>query len=46
MRFKDLTEEQIEQARNIYTDKDLTWDERMKLLMDLFDRSERTVRKW
>lgn len=46
MRFKDLTEEQIEQARNIYTDKELTWDERMKLLMDLFDRSERTVRKW
>jgi len=46
MKFKELTAAQIESARQIYTDKELSWDERMKLLMDLFDRSERTVRKW
>lgn len=46
MRFKELTSEMIEQARGIYLDKSLSWDNRMKLLMDLFGRSERTVRKW
>jgi hypothetical protein len=46
MKFKDLTEQQIGKARDIYLNKELSWDNRMKLLMDLFDRSERTVRKW
>ena len=46
MRFKELTKENIEQARKIYWDKDLTWDDRMKKLMVLFGRSERTARKW
>ena len=46
MRFEDLTPEQIEKARNIYVDKDLSWDERMGLLVTLFGKSERTVRKW
>ncbi len=46
MKFKDLTTEQIQKAKEIYLDKSLTWDERMKLLMSLFGKSERTVRKW
>ncbi len=46
MKFKDLTEEQIATAKQIYTDKDTSWDNRMKQLMDLFGKSERTVRKW
>jgi len=46
MRFNELTEDQIAKAREIYWNKDLSWDERMKILMDLFGRSERTVRKW
>jgi len=46
MRFKEVTDEIKEQARAIYLDKSLSWDHRMKLLMDLFGRSERTVRKW
>lgn len=46
MRITDLTDVQIEEARNIYWDKNLSWDKRMKLLMDLFGKSERTVRKW
>lgn len=46
MKFKDLTEKQIETAKEIYTNKDLSWDERMIQLMALFGKSERTVRKW
>lgn len=46
MKFKELTDEVIEKARKIYTDKSMSWDDRMKLLVDLFGRSERTVRKW
>jgi hypothetical protein len=46
MKFKDLTEQQIDKAKGIYLNKELSWDNRMKLLMDLFDRSERTVRVW
>lgn len=44
--IKDLTEDQINYARGVYTNKELSWDERMKLLMDFFGKSERTVRRW
>lgn len=46
MKFKDLTPEQIELARSIYTDKNKSWDDRMAELVNLFGKSERTVRKW
>ena len=46
MKVKDLTEDQITYAKKVYTDKELSWDERMKILMDFFNKSERTVRKW
>ena len=46
MKFKDLTEKQINAAKDIYNNKEKPWDERMNLLMTLFDRSERTVRRW
>ena len=46
MKYSDLTNEQIEKARLIYTNKDMSWDDRMKSLMDFFGKSERTVRKW
>ena len=46
MKFKELTQEQIAKAKEIYWNKELPWDERMSLLMNLFGRSERTVRKW
>jgi hypothetical protein len=46
MKVKDLTEKQIAYAKKVYTDKELSWDERMKILMDFFNKSERTVRKW
>lgn len=46
MNFNELTDEHIEKAKTIYTDKSLSWDERMKQLTDFFNKSERTVRKW
>lgn len=46
MNFKDLKENQIEEAKTIYLNKDLTWDERMSLLEDFFGKSERTTRRW
>ena len=33
-------------AKKIYTDKELSWDDRMNLLVKFFGKSERTVRKW
>lgn len=46
MKFKELDEETIQIAKSIYWDKELSWDDRMKKLMSLFGKSERTVRKW
>jgi hypothetical protein len=46
MKFNELTKAQIEKAKRIYTNKELTWDDRMKLLVEFFGKSERTVRKW
>lgn len=46
MKFEELDEQTIEKARRIYWDRDLTWDARMKALMELFGRGERTVRLW
>ena len=46
MKPSELTKEQIEYARGVYTNKEMLWDERMKILMDFFGKSERTVRIW
>ena len=46
MKFKDMTKSDIKLFSEIYRNKDLTWDDRMKSLMDLVGKSERTVRKW
>lgn len=46
MKLKDLTNDQIAQAKKIYTNKEMSWDDRMKNLMTFFGKSERTVRKW
>lgn len=46
MKFKELTNEQVEQARIIYNNKELSWDDRMNQLVLLFGVSERTARKW
>jgi len=46
MKFKDLTNADIEYSRGVYNDKELSWDERMLILVKFFGKSERTVRKW
>lgn len=46
MKFKELTEKQIEYAKSIYTDKSKSWDDRMEILVDFFGVSERTARVW
>ena len=46
MKFNELTKEQIAKAKKIYTNKEMSWDDRMKALVDFFGKSERTVRKW
>jgi len=46
MNFKDLTDEQIAHAKQIYTNKEMSWDDRMNKLVNFFGKSERTVRKW
>jgi len=46
MKFKDMTKSDIKLFSEIYRNKDLAWDDRMKSLMDLVGKSERTVRKW
>jgi hypothetical protein len=48
MRFEDLTPQDIDYARKIYKAhrSELSWDEKMKILMNLFGKSERTTRKW
>jgi len=46
MKINDITEDQIEIARNIYWDRSKSWDERMKELIQFFGVSERTTRRW
>lgn len=46
MKFEDLSEDSISEIKEIYSSKDLSWDERMGKLMNHLGKSERTVRKW
>jgi hypothetical protein len=46
VKFKELTLEQVEYARGVYQNKELSWDDRMNILVEFFGKSERTVRKW
>jgi len=46
MKFKELTQENIEYAKKIYYDQDTTWDDKMAILIKYFGKCERTVRRW
>jgi hypothetical protein len=46
MKFKDMSDKDKKKFVQIYKNKSISWDERMKLLMKLTNKSERTVRKW
>lgn len=46
MKFEDLNDTQISKMSEIYWNRDLTWDERMKNLSEYIGKSERTIQKW
>jgi hypothetical protein len=46
MKFEELTDEQIIEMSNLYWNRDLSWDERMKNLSNFLGKSERTVQSW
>jgi hypothetical protein len=46
MKFEDLTAEQISTLNEIYWNRDLTWDQRMKNLSEYLGKSERTIQAW
>lgn len=46
MKFDNLTEDNIEFIKKVYSSKELSWDERMAKLIEYLGKSERTVRKW
>lgn len=46
MKFKELEEEHIEYIAQIYFDKSLSWDQRLRALSEKFNRSERTILHW
>jgi len=46
MKFTELENEHIEFIANVYFNKDLSWDQRIRKLSDKFDKSERTICNW
>lgn len=46
MTFKELEEDDIEYIANTYFNKELSWDNRLNLLSQKFNRSERTILHW
>lgn len=46
MKFEELTHEQISALSEIYWNRELSWDERMKQLSQYLNKSERTVQSW
>ena len=47
MKFKELTEEQIQKIKSIYYEKSDSWDNRMERLKQFLGKeNERTVRRW
>lgn len=46
MKFEDLTPEQISDLNEIYWNRDLSWDDRMKELSAYLGKSERTAQAW
>lgn len=47
MKFKELSEEQLNRIKSVYNDKsDLSWEKRAFMLAEEFGVSERTIRKW
>lgn len=46
MKFSDLTKDDIEKIKKIYSDKEVSWDERILAVSKFINKSERTTRRW
>jgi hypothetical protein len=46
MKFSDLSPDNITRISEIYWNRDLNWDERMFMLRNYLNKSERTVQSW
>ncbi len=46
MKFKELTEEQIKKITEIYTSKEISWQEKENALSNYTGRNSRTARNW
>jgi len=46
MKFEELSNDQILEMSQIYWNRELSWDERMKRLSSFLNKSERTVQAW
>ena len=46
LKFKTLTDTQIETITSIYTSKDISWDSKEEMLADYTGKSARTARNW
>ena len=46
MKFKNLTDKQITKIAEIYTDKNMSWDDKESALSKFTGKSSRTARKW
>jgi len=46
MKFKELTDDNVQTLSSIFNDKSLPWDERMELMKNITGKQERTTRKW
>jgi hypothetical protein len=46
MKFEELTKDEVQSISDLYWNKDLSWDTRMKQLSEYIGKSERTVQKW
>jgi hypothetical protein len=46
MKFKDLSDKNIEKIKKIFSSKELSWDERMSRMEEITGVSERATRKW
>lgn len=46
MRFKELEESDISYFTKVYYNKDISWDNRLRILSERFECSTRTLEKW
>lgn len=46
MKFKDLTDNDIDNIKDIFLNKDMSWDDRIDKIKTFAGISERTTRKW